>query len=165
MGLSASTRLTRIILILSLLRYWMDFSARWRGEQDSISARTERLKDANRDYIDQSIEVLELSEMTHSLYLQSNGTDKRKLLGMVLSNWQFDGATLSPIYRKPFDNIAEGVQSGNKRALRNEFLKELRSYDLDLLHGVLRSRESRPTTNLAVCISFLTTASRIQKVY
>jgi site-specific DNA recombinase len=92
-------------------RYWRDVSAKWRTEQDSVTAQLERLTGTGRDYVDQALKVLELSKMAYSLYVERNGAERRQLLKSVLSNCLFDGVTLYPTYKKPFDLIAEGVQN------------------------------------------------------
>ena len=92
-------------------RYWRDISTKWRNEQDSVTAQMERLTGSNRDYVDQAIEILELSKLAYSLYVSRDGSEKRQLLKTVLSNCLFDGVTLYPTYKKPFDLIAEGVQN------------------------------------------------------
>ncbi len=92
-------------------RYWKDISTKWRGEQDNLSNNLSRLKDANRDYIDQAIEILELSKTAYSQYLRQDDSQKRKLLQSVLSNCTLKGTTLYPTYRKPFNYIAEGLKT------------------------------------------------------
>jgi len=85
--------------------------AKWRKEQVAVASQTERLTGTGRDYVDQAIEILELSKLAYSLYVTRSGAEKRQLLKSVLSNCLFDGVTLYPTYKKPFDLIAEGVQN------------------------------------------------------
>ena len=61
-------------------------------------------------YIDQGIQILELAQQAHSLYVRQNVREKRRLLDTVLWNCTLDDVTLYPTYRKPFDLIAEGVR-------------------------------------------------------
>ncbi len=91
--------------------YWQDVSSRWRSEQDAVNDQLTRLTESSRDYIDQAAEVLELSQQAYSLYVSRKASEKRELLALVLSNCTFDGTTLYPTYRKPFDLIAEGIQN------------------------------------------------------
>jgi hypothetical protein len=47
--------------------------------------------------------------------------ERRRLLDTVLSNCTFDRGTLCPTYTKPFDVLAKGIETGNWRAMRDEF--------------------------------------------
>ncbi len=49
----------------------------------------------------QPLEVLELSKMAYSLYLERKTDEKRQLLQSLLSNCSSDGVTLYPTYKKP----------------------------------------------------------------
>ncbi|HVP06804.1 MAG TPA: hypothetical protein VMS71_03105 [Candidatus Acidoferrum sp.] len=89
--------------------YWRDVSAKWRSEQEQVGSQIERYQSANREYVDTALEILELAERAYPLYVSQNGQEKRKLLNSVLSNCTFDGITLYPTYKNPFDLIAEGV--------------------------------------------------------
>lgn len=91
--------------------YWSDLSAQWREEQDHIRGQVSGLEQADRGYVDQGSEILELAQGAHSLYVTQGGSEKRKLLNCVLSNCVIDGLTLYPTYKKPFDLIAEGVKT------------------------------------------------------
>ena len=94
--------------------YWGDISSTWRSEQDRILERITRFKDANRDYVETGIRIIELAQKAHSLYLNQNAREKRKLLDTLLSNCNLEGASLYPTYKKPFDLIAEGVKTQEK---------------------------------------------------
>lgn len=90
--------------------YWRDVSAKWRAEQGRILEQIERHQDADRSYVDQGIKILKLAQHAYSQYVRQNADEKRILLDFVLSNCTFDGVTLYPTYRKPFDLIAEGIK-------------------------------------------------------
>ncbi len=90
--------------------YWLDLSAKWRNEQDSLTSMLNRHRDADRNYIDQASRILELAQQAYSLYIRQDPPEKRKLLDSLLSNCTIDGITLYPTYKKPFDLIAEGLK-------------------------------------------------------
>jgi len=46
-------------------------------------------------------------------YLAANPVKQAMILKTVVSNLVFDGATITPTYRKPFDVLAERPSSGN----------------------------------------------------
>ena len=106
-------------------RLWRDVTTKWRTEQDRLSARLERLKQTDRNYIEQAVKILELSKMAHSLYLNRMVAEKRQLLRSVLSNCSFDGLTLYPTYNKPFNHIAEGRQNQIKLPRLDEIRNSL----------------------------------------
>lgn len=95
-------------------RYWTDVSARWRCEQDQIQQQIEKLKTAERNYVDEGSRIIELAQRAYSLYKVQEPQEKRKLLDCVLSNCSMDGLTLYPTYKKPFDLLAKGLQTQNK---------------------------------------------------
>ncbi|MCH7947535.1 MAG: hypothetical protein IIC66_07030 [candidate division Zixibacteria bacterium] len=45
-------------------------SKRWRAEQDTISNRIESLDTKNRDYVEEGMEIIELAQNAHSLYVE-----------------------------------------------------------------------------------------------
>ncbi len=98
-------------------RYWKDISTKWHEEQDAVSLQVERLTETNRDYVSQAMEILELSKTAYSKYFEQQGASKRRLLRLVLSNCLYDGATLYPIYKTPFNMIAEGLENQKKLPL------------------------------------------------
>ena len=98
--------------------FWRDINAKWRLQQDQVAAQLVRFRGAHRNYIDEAAKILELSKMAYSKYLRGEDSSRRKLLRTILSNCTFDGVTLYPTYKTPFDMIAEGVQSQFKRPQR-----------------------------------------------
>ncbi|MBU8934774.1 MAG: zinc ribbon domain-containing protein [candidate division Zixibacteria bacterium] len=91
--------------------YWRRVSASWRDEQNGIAHQIQKLGQSDRNYIDQAVEILELSKMAHSLYLERKTAEKRQLLQSLLSNCSSDGINLCPTYQTPFNLIAEGRQN------------------------------------------------------
>ena len=87
--------------------------AEWQEEIDGISDKIERHKNADVNYITNGIHILELANRAYSLYVKQNATERRKLLNIILSNCTYDGVTLSPIYRKPFDLLVKGPSRSN----------------------------------------------------
>lgn len=81
---------------------------------DAVKRRLEDLPNSVDARFDLAAETIELSYQIDRLYLTANSSQKRKLLRTILSNCILNGATLTPIYRKPFDLIAKGVVSNNK---------------------------------------------------
>lgn len=94
--------------------YWRDVSVRWRSEQDAVRVQIECLQRANRNYLEQGMEILELAQCAYSQYVRQDFSEKRRLLNCVLSNCTIDDLTLYPTYKKPFDLIVEGLKTIKK---------------------------------------------------
>ena len=53
--------------------------------------------------------VLKLAKNATKLFESSNFEEKRQILGFITSNWQIQGKNVDFTYRKPFDEIAKGL--------------------------------------------------------
>lgn len=93
--------------------FWLRQYERLKSQQDDVMIKIERHRKANKGYIESGIKVLELSKKAYSLYLQSPPPIKREILNLLLSNCTFDEGSLYFTYKKPFDLIAEGIQTQN----------------------------------------------------
>jgi len=67
------------------------------------------------------IRILELANKAYFLYLKQNHQERAKLLRTVLSNCSLKGGNLYPVYKKPFDMIAKGIDFENWRPFIDEF--------------------------------------------
>lgn len=103
--------------------FWLTKSDEWRREQEEIREKIERHERANVWYFDEGIKILELAQRAYFLYLRQNAFQKRILLDFILSNCLMDGVSLYPIYRKPFDLIAEGIKSEDWSGKRDSNLQ------------------------------------------
>ncbi len=74
---------------------------------------------ANQSYYDEGIRILELANKAYSLYLRQNHQERAKLLRTVLSNCSLKDGNLYPVYKKPFDMIAKGIDFENWRPQRD----------------------------------------------
>jgi site-specific DNA recombinase len=95
---------------------WMRKSPEWETELATINAELSRLSQpTTASYAATGDKVLELAKTAHSRYLEQDFAERRRLLETVLSNCTFDRGTLCPTYAKPFDLLAQGVETGNWR--------------------------------------------------
>jgi hypothetical protein len=81
-------------------------SSEWRAEQRKIRDSIERHENANETYMDEGVAILELASRAAELFEKQEPREKRRLLNFVLSNSTWDGETLVPEFRQPFDMIA-----------------------------------------------------------
>ena len=72
-------------------------------------------QNANVNYLDRGVKILELANKAYSLYLRQPLGKKRKLLDFVLLNCKLSNRTLYPTYRKPFDILAKELDRSNWR--------------------------------------------------
>lgn len=84
-----------------------------------------KLEMADRNYVDRGSQTLELAQRAHSLYVNQELSEKRKLLSCLLSNCSVDGVTLYPIYKEPFNLIVESIKMQRKYPLLDELCNSL----------------------------------------
>ena len=110
--------------------FYQEKTNEWREEQDNILATIEKHKNANANYFEQGIYILELAQKAYSLYLRQIPSEKRKLLNFLLSNCTLNDLTLYPTYRKPFDLLAKGLTRSNWLPFWNEGSKSSSRWSL-----------------------------------
>jgi len=86
----------------------------WRAEQGRLLGRIDDHQAANKNYMDEGINLLELVSGAHLLFEKQEGHEKRRLLRFVLSNCTWMGGELQPTYRQPFDLIAFTMSQAKK---------------------------------------------------
>ena len=91
--------------------FWRKKTSEWRMEEQQIQMAIQGLEQANPDQLLTAKRTLELANKAYFLYVTQTPVEKGKLLKMVLSNCRFDGVTLYPTYRKPFDLIFQRAKS------------------------------------------------------
>jgi hypothetical protein len=82
-------------------------AAEWRTEQNRLLRIVEEHQEANRNYLDEGVQLLELSQRAHELFLKQDPRQQRRLLDFVLSNCKWKDNELSVTLRQPFDLIAD----------------------------------------------------------
>ena len=82
-----------------------------RAAQTAIMRDLEAHQTANRSYIEEGVQLLELAHRAPALFESQPPVEKRKLLNFVLSNCTWKGGELAAKYRQPFDVLAVAVAS------------------------------------------------------
>jgi len=89
----------------------------YKGEQAATINRKNWLLEANTDYINLGLSILELSQRARAIYTSLSKPEyveeKRKLLKMVFLNLPLKDGKLSPDYVPAFQVIAESAKSGD----------------------------------------------------
>jgi site-specific DNA recombinase len=88
---------------------WMDVNTTYKARQEILERQISAHNAADRTYLQQGIQVLELANRAYDLYLKQPHEERAKLLHFLLSNALLKDGTLCPTYRKPFDMLANGV--------------------------------------------------------
>ena len=84
-------------------------AAEFREEQSQVRYELKRHESANASYMDEGVQLLELANNAVYLFKKQQPAQKRELLKFVVSNCSWDGETLVPEFRQPFDMIADAV--------------------------------------------------------
>ncbi|MES0056590.1 zinc ribbon domain-containing protein [Mesorhizobium sp. M0078] len=87
-------------------------SAQWRTEQTRLLREIERHGSAEESYMEDGIRLLELARKAGQLFAKQPVHEKKRLLNLVLSNCQWDKGEVHPVFRQPFDLLAETVVTG-----------------------------------------------------
>ena len=78
----------------------------WRTEQAEILRKIEKHQNANSSYLEEGVQLLELTQKAVNLYEKQEMKEKRRILDFVFSNCLWKDGALIPNYRKPFDVLA-----------------------------------------------------------
>jgi site-specific DNA recombinase len=92
-------------------RTFQRHSETWRQDLRKHRSTIARQEDANRNYIEEGIMLLELAQQAHELFDEQTPEQKRRLLHHVLSNSSWANGKLEVEYRVPFSHIAESKNS------------------------------------------------------
>jgi len=91
-------------------------SNQWREEQNRSLGEIERLQAADRSYMDEGVQLLELARNAQRLFAKQEPREKRRLLNFLLSNCTWEGGNVVATFRQPFDLLAETAVSASRAA-------------------------------------------------
>ena len=81
--------------------------AEWRDEQNRLTDSIAEHQKANESYIAEGIMLMELASRASELFARQPASEKRRLLDFVLSNCTWANGELTPVFRQPFDMLAD----------------------------------------------------------
>ncbi len=119
-------------------------SSEYRHEQARITAEINGFGNADGQYMDAGIRLLELTRNMHRLFEKQQAAEKRRLLDFVVSNSVWKEGKIVPAWRQPFDMIAlanESAQVGTGGELTETGLNQNWLPGMDSNHD---SRLQRP---------------------
>jgi site-specific DNA recombinase len=82
-------------------------SAEWRAEQERCQREIDRHQVADKAYMDEGVQILELAQNAQKLFERQPPRQKRRLLNFVLSNCTWEDGEVVATFRQPFDLLAE----------------------------------------------------------
>jgi site-specific DNA recombinase len=94
---------------------WSDFQTKYKTQQETLERQISAHLAADRTYLQQGIQILELANRAYDLYLKQPHEERAKLLHFLLSNASLKDGNLCVTYRKPFDILANGVSHQRRR--------------------------------------------------
>ena len=87
--------------------FYDKMSSQWREEQNHCKREMDRLQTANRSYMDEGVQILELANNAQKLFESQEPRQKRRLLNFLLSNCSWEDGQVVATFRQPFDLLAE----------------------------------------------------------
>src|SRR3984893_13083391 len=87
--------------------FYERMSTSWREEQGCCLRETERHQVANKSYMDEGVQLLELARNAQRLFERQEPREKRRLLNFLVSNCTWKRGELVATFRQPFDLLAE----------------------------------------------------------
>jgi site-specific DNA recombinase len=82
-------------------------SAEWRAEQERCQREIDRHQEADKSYMDEGAQILELARSAQRLFERQEPRQKRRLLNFVLSNCAWMDGEVVATFRQPFDLLTE----------------------------------------------------------
>jgi len=89
-----------------------------RDEEAQVKIQIEAASRSHHETIDLAIKAFELSQNLRAKWFAADVSAKRRILEIICLNWTLDGVTLVPQMRKPFDQVAQGLQKKDSRGDR-----------------------------------------------
>ena len=94
-------------------------SAEWRAEQDRCQRRIDRHQEADKSYMEEGVQILELARNAQRLFERQVPREKRRLLNFVLSNCTWEDGEVVATFRQPFDLLAETTAIASRHGAGN----------------------------------------------
>ncbi|MCF8507312.1 MAG: zinc ribbon domain-containing protein [Hyphomonadaceae bacterium] len=86
----------------------------WREEQNRCQREIERLQNADKSYLEEGVQLLELARNAQRLFAAQSAREKRRLLNFLLLNCTWEDGEVVATFREPFDLLAETVAAAER---------------------------------------------------
>ncbi len=87
--------------------FFEKMSNQWRAEQNRCQREIDQHQKAEKSYMDEGIQILELARNAQRLFERQEPRQKRRLLNFLLSNCLWKGGEIVATFSQPFDLLAE----------------------------------------------------------
>ncbi|MBI3590139.1 MAG: recombinase family protein [Candidatus Melainabacteria bacterium] len=95
--------------------FWLQNNEKWEKQEIDLIKAIELHKEANKNYMNAGITLVEAAQRAYNNFLERNVEEKRELLDFMLSNSVLTGQNLVSTLKEPFSYSAECVKTGNIR--------------------------------------------------
>lgn len=95
--------------------FWTEKSNEWQEEKARLMAHLARHQEADDRYLEEGVQILELTRRAYILYKKQTPAEKRQLLGLMLSNCTLEKGKLAVEYKQPFDILADMAKAAAKK--------------------------------------------------
>ena len=95
--------------------FFEKMSNQWRDEQNRCLREIERHQEADKSYMDEGVQLLELARKAQTLFGRQDPCEKRRLLDFLLSNCTWEDGEVVATFRQPFDFLGETVVAEKQR--------------------------------------------------
>jgi site-specific DNA recombinase len=89
---------------------WLEMDGRWSEKANALDAQMCLLESEEGPALDEAEIAFKLLQRIPALYFRQSHEERARFLKVLLSNSSLVGGKILPIYRKPFDLVAEGLQ-------------------------------------------------------
>ena len=96
-----------------------------RVEQEEILRSIERHQQADQQYLELGVEILELAARAYDLFVKQPAKEKRRLLDFLLSNCTFKDGQLKADFKQPFDILAKLTHEARQKKAAGELSDDL----------------------------------------
>jgi DNA invertase Pin-like site-specific DNA recombinase len=100
--------------------FFEKMSNQWREEQTRCQREIELRQNADKSYMKEGIQLLELARNAQRLFERQEPREKRRLLNFVLSNCTWDDGQVVATFRQPFDLLAQTTLISSRRGASEE---------------------------------------------
>jgi site-specific DNA recombinase len=95
--------------------FYDKMSSEWREEQRRCQREIDQHQSADKSYMEEGVQILELAQNAQKLFERQPPRQKRRLLNFVLSNCTWDDGEVIASFRQPFDLLAETTEAAASR--------------------------------------------------
>ena len=95
--------------------FWQRNNDQWDSQRIDLLKAIELNENANKNYINSGVTLLEAAQRAYDNFLERNAEEKRDLLNFMLSNSVLTGQNLVSTLKEPFSYSADCVKTGNIR--------------------------------------------------